>query len=356
MKLFLKDNFSKADLIHLLATDKPDEQAEIYDHAAKIRKEFSGNDIYLRGLIEYSNMCEKNCYYCGIRAGNKKVHRYNMSEEDVLRAAKVAHQSKYGSVVIQSGERTDAAFVDEIDSLLKKIKSLSGGKLGITLSCGEQTKSTYKRWFDSGAHRYLLRFESSSPELYYKLHPNNRKHFLLNRLSALQRLREIGYQVGSGMMIGVPGQTIENLADDLIMLKTLDVDMVGMGPYIEHQETPLFAEKNRLLSYHDRLSLSLLTVAVLRIYMPDVNIAAGTALDSLAADGRLKAIRYGANVLMPNLTPLKYRENYFLYQNKPYLTEADELIKKLTNSSELAGFQVQFNKWGDSKHYHKRTN
>jgi biotin synthase len=193
--------------------------------------------------------------------------------------------------------------------------------------------------------------ESSDPVLYYWIHPNNIKHNMLKRLQALQELKEIGYQTGSGFMIGLPGQTIDQMADDLIFLKDFDVDMAGMGPYIEHNETPMFAYHQELPSKEERLQLSLLMIAVLRIIMPDINIASSTALDSLSPNGRLLAIKAGANVLMPNLTPIKYREGYFLYDNKPYLTEAQDLIARFENSDILNEYSIGFGEWGDSRHY-----
>ncbi|MCB2219405.1 MAG: [FeFe] hydrogenase H-cluster radical SAM maturase HydE [Bacteroidetes bacterium] len=350
-----EESLSREDLIALLSVKRKEDRDLVFQKAASVRCNNVGNEIYLRGLIEYSNICEKNCFYCGIRAGNKQVERYCLDEDDVICSARHAFENDYGSIVIQSGERTDQDFINKIDSLVRKIKIISEHKLGITLSCGDQSKETYHRWFESGAHRYLLRFETSDPDLYYKIHPNNKKHFLLNRLTSLQYLKETGYQVGSGMMIGLPGQNIENLIDDLLMLKVLNVDMVGMGPYIEHKDTPLFKEKSQLLTKNERLGLSLLTIAVLRILIPDINIAAATALDSLSDDGRLQAIRAGANVLMPNITPLKYRENYFLYENKPYLTEADALIRKINESGSLNGYHIKLGEWGDSKHFAKRV-
>jgi len=346
--------FSREDIINLLSVKTDAERELIFKKAEIVREAKVGKNIYLRGLIEYSNICEKNCLYCGIRAANQKVDRYCLDEEDVLSCARHAMENNYGSVVIQSGERTDGDAIAKINRLIQKIKSLSKGKLGITLSCGEQTFETYKRWFDSGAHRYLLRIESSNPELFNKIHPQNRKHFFINRLNALDNLKKAGYQVGSGVMIGLPGQTTFHLADDLLYLKKLDVDMVGMGPYIEHQDTPLFSFKDELVSLEDRLHISLLMIAVLRIIMPKINIAAGTALDSISSDGRLMALKVGANVLMPNLTPQRFRENYFLYNNKPYLTEADELIKKIDDSTLLKGYKIKLGEWGDSKHFFKR--
>ena len=349
-----KTQLSRDDVVSLLSLRKAEEKALVFEKAAEIRKETIGNKIYLRGLVEYSNICRKNCFYCGIRASNKNVDRYELNEEEVLICAQHAFDKGYGSFVLQSGERTSKEFVEKIGNILKAIKKLSDGKLGITLSCGEQTKETYQYWYDCGAHRYLLRFESSDSDIYYSIHPQDQLHQFGNRMLALKHLREVGYQVGSGMMIGLPGQTLINLADDLMLLQKLDVDMVGMGPYIEHVDTPLYKFKKNLISKSERLELALLTIAVLRILMKDINIATATALDSLSHDGRERAIKAGANVLMPNLTPINYRENYFLYDNKPYLTEADELIEKLNNSPELSDFEICLNSWGDSKHFANR--
>jgi len=353
-KILSQGELSKEDVFALLSVKSIEGRNLIFDKAKEIRNQFVGNSVYLRGLIEYSNICRKNCFYCGIRAGNPNVSRYSISEQEVLKCAEHAYENNYGSVVIQSGERTNKDFIDSITSLLKEIKKLSNGELGITLSCGEQSRETYQKWFDNGAHRYLLRFESADQDLYYKIHPEDDLHDFNNRMTALKDLRAVGYQVGSGMMIGLPGQTIENLKNDLFLLKQLDVDMVGMGPYIEHAETPLYAEKNILSTKEERLRLSLLTIAVLRIMMKDINIATATALDAIDPGGRIKAIQAGANVLMPNLTPVNYRENYFLYEDKPHLLEADALIEKFKTKGLICDEQFNQHPWGDSKHYFVR--
>jgi biotin synthase len=350
-----KKELTQEDLEILLSASSDHDIAAIFNAAEAIREEKVGKKIYLRGLIEYSNHCEKNCYYCGIRAGNKEVYRYRMQENEVIGCAETALKNNYGSVVIQSGEETGRDFVNAIDRFVQEIKKLSNRKLGITLSCGEQSAETYKRWFESGAHRYLLRIETSDPVLYSRIHPQNQKHDFSARIEALMRLKNAGYQLGSGIMIGLPGQTISQLAADLLFLKQLDVDMVGMGPYIEHEETPLFAQKDQLLAKEERLELALRMIAVLRLLMPDINMASSTALDSLSPLGRLRAIKAGANILMPNLTPVKYRENYFLYNDKPYLTEAGDLIKRIQESELLKNYQIRFNEWGDSLHFKNRV-
>ena len=353
--ILLKEEFSHSDLVTLLKAEGQD-KTKIFTRAAEIKKQFVGNKVYFRGLVELSNICSKNCLYCGIRAGNTKPERYMVTEEEVLEAASFALENGYGSMVLQSGERCDEKFVDTVSELLRKIKDLSGGKLGITLSMGEQTEKTYREWYACGAHRYLIRIETSDRELYYKIHPNNKKHDFDIRINALKLLREIGYNVGSGVMIGLPFQTIEHLASDLLFLKELDVDMVGMGPFIEHEDTPLYEFKDSLWPKKERFDVSLKMVALLRIMMKDINIAATTAMQAIDKQGREKALKVGANIIMPNLTPVKYREDYLLYEDKPCLDEdASECRNCLEARIHMAGDEIGFNEWGDSKHFAKRT-
>jgi biotin synthase len=350
-----KETFSKEDLITLLSTNE-EESKLIFALSKAVKEEQIGKKVYFRGLIEYSNYCSKNCFYCGIRAGNSKYTRYEMSEEEVLEAARFAHLNDFASIVIQSGERNDRKFIDTIENLLKKIQLLSEGKLHVTLSLGEQTEDTYKRWFAAGAQRYLLRIEVSNPGLYKKLHPNDKHHDYNDRLEALRRLRRTGYQVGTGVMIGLPFQTLADLADDLIFFRDFDIDMAGMGPYIEHQDTPLYQFRNELLPLRQRFLLSLKMVALLRIMMKDINIAATTAMQTIDPQGREKALLVGANVIMPNLTPVKYRQDYLLYENKPCLDEeAQECQSCLEARIALSGDEIGYGEWGDSKHYKRRT-
>jgi biotin synthase len=352
--ILLKDQFSKEDLITLLSADNQD-NVKIFEKAKKVKREQVGNKVYFRGLIEYSNFCSKNCFYCGIRAGNSRYVRYQMTNEEVLEAAKYAYENKFASIVIQSGERNDRKFIDSIEYLLKEIQRITEGKLHVTLSLGEQSTETYRRWYEAGAHRYLLRIEVSNPELYKKLHPNNKHHQYSERLEALKRLRAAGYQVGTGVMIGLPFQTIADLADDLIFFRDFDIDMSGMGPYIEHEDTPLYQFRHELLSLRERFVLSLKMVALLRIMMKDINIAATTAMQSIDPAGREKALMVGANVIMPNITPVKYHQNYLLYENKPCIDEeAEECKSCLEARIALAGDEIGYGEWGDSRHYKKR--
>lgn len=347
--------FSREDLIQLLNADEAGRK-QLFAKAAEIKKEYIGNKVYYRGLIEYSNRCSKNCYYCGVRGGNKAVKRYQLTDSEVIEAAKFAHSSRFASIVIQAGERSSATFTAKISRLLEAIHAATNSELHITLSLGEQSESVYKQWYDAGAHRYLLRIEESNPELYLKLHPNNKTHDFQARIDCLYTLKHLGYQVGTGVMIGLPFQTIEHLADDLLFFKALDIDMAGMGPYIEHPQTPLYQFKDQLLTREERFQLSLKMVALLRIMMKDINIAATTAMQAIDPQGREKAIMVGSNVIMPNLTPVKYRENYLLYEDKPCIDEEAEQCRGCLEARiHIAGAEVGYGEWGDSKHYRQRN-
>ena len=271
-----------------------------------------------------------------------------------MEAVRIAYEKGYGSVAIQSGEVQSPAFTEKINRILCKAMEISNGELGITLSCGEQTEATYRKWFNSGAKRYLLRVETSNPELYRKLHPNTRKHSVEKRIEALETLKSVGYQTGTGVMIGLPFQTIEDLADDLLFMKNFDIVMCGMGPYIEHHETPLYRFKDELLPLEKRLDLALKMVAILRILMPDINIASTTALQSIEKNARMRAIQIGANVLMPNITPRKYRDDYFLYENKPVSNQSNEDdLKVLEKSLAEIGCRIGYGEQGNSRRFYK---
>lgn len=349
-----KEFFSKEDLTALLETTGTDTK-ELFNKALEIKTQYVGRKVYFRGLIEYSNYCRKNCFYCGIRAGNKRYRRYELTDQEVLEAAKYAWENDFASIVIQSGERSDRDFVSKIGSLLKGIQKMTGNKLHITLSLGEQTEETYREWFSAGARRYLLRIEVSNPGLYKRLHPSDKQHDYNTRLEALKMLRDIGFQVGTGVMIGLPFQTISDLADDLLFFRDHDIDMAGMGPYIEHEDTPLYKYRDQLPGLQERLQLSLKMVAILRIMMKDINIAATTAMQSIDPKGREKALLAGANVMMPNLTPLKYKQNYLLYKNKPGIEDdAEETRATMEQNIFCAGDTIGYGEWGDPVHFKKR--
>lgn len=346
-------NLDRNALISYLEDNSPEVAAALYSEAYRVKKETVGENVYLRGLVEISNICRKNCLYCGIRRDNLNTGRYELTSEEVLEAAAFAADQGYGSMVIQGGERTDSKFIDKITSLLVEIKRR--WPLGITLSLGEQTEDVYREWFEAGAHRYLLRIESSTKELYEKIHPVDAVHSYETRVQALRDLRKCGYQVGTGVMIGLPFQTAANLADDLLFFKEMDIDMCGMGPYLEHSETPLYAFRHMIPDQMRRLDLSLRMVALLRLLMPDINIAATTAMQAIVPDGRERAIMAGANVLMPNLTLSDVREEYQIYQNKPGVGE-DAAISSSRTEQRLREMKIPigYGQWGDSIHYRKR--
>lgn len=352
-----KKDWGKEDLVRLLECNEQERQL-LFAKAAEVKERHLGKVVYFRGLVEFSNHCAKDCDYCGIRKGNTHVERYNVSDEDILRAARFAWENHYGSMVLQSGELRSPAFTERIDGLLKAVKQIGTpeDRLGITLSVGEQDMETYLRWHQSGAHRYLLRIEASNPELYAKLHPNDELHSYERRIQALQDLQKAGYQTGTGVMIGLPHQTTSDLADDLLFMRGFDIDMVGMGPYIAHKDTPMAQAGHSLLPIKERFTLSLKMIAILRIMMKDINIAAATAMQAIDPIGREKAVKAGANVIMPNITPGKYRDQYNLYENKPCTDEeAEDCLGCLEARMKMVDHKIGFGQWGDSRHYYERT-
>ena len=350
-----QENFSKEDIVRLLQAEGRDKYA-LFKKSAQVKSQYVGRKVYFRGLVEFSNICTKNCYYCGIRRANPKAERYDLTDDEILDAVRFAHENRYGSVVLQSGEVSAPAFTRRITGLLQKIQEISGGTMGVTLSLGEQPEEVYNEWMENGAHRYLLRIEVSNRELYGKLHPNDAKHDYDRRLESLRTLQRLGYQTGTGVMIGLPFQTYEDLADDLIFMRNFDIDMVGMGPYIEHHDTPLYKYRDQLFSEIYRFELTLKMIAILRIMMKDINIASTTALQAIDPVGREKALQVGANVIMPNVTPGMYRNNYKLYENKPC---TDEEAADCTNCLDvrigMVGDEIALGERGDPKHYYKRV-
>jgi biotin synthase len=349
-----KNTLTKEEIITLLQV-QGEERTLLFRKSAEIKEKYIGRKVWFRGLIEFSNICGKDCLYCGIRKGNKNLVRYSLTDDEILAAARFAYENNYGSIALQSGELESPFVTDRIGNLLYKIKELSGGKLGVTLSVGEQEPEVYKSWFDAGAHRYLLRVESTNIDLYRKIHPDDGKHDFHRRLACLKSLQVIGYQTGTGVMIGLPFQTLEDLAGDLIYMRDFDIDMCGMGPYIEHADTPLIEHADKLLPLTERFDLTLKMIAILRIMMKDINIVAATALQAIDPIGREKAIKIGANIIMPNITPGKYRDSYKLYENKPCTDDSAEDCKSCLEARvSLADAEVIYGEWGDSKHYEER--
>jgi len=346
---------TRPSIIRLLSLADREEQQALIKRAYAVKVDLLGKKVNLRGLIEISNQCRKNCLYCGIRSGNTQVNRYSMSDEEILQVVAFAKSKGLTGVVLQAGERNDDEFVNRILTLITKIKKTTDEAFRITLSVGEQSAETYQRWFDAGAQRYLLRIESSNEALYNSIHPNDGLHSFETRLRCLDSIQQTGFQTGTGVMIGLPNQTIENLADDLLFIQQKGIDMVGMGPYLEHTQTPMFEQKESRMPLLERFELSLRMIAVLRLLMPTINIASTTALQSINPFGRELGLRAGANVLMPNLTPISYRRSYLLYENKPCLEQdAEYTLENLSLSMHHIGEEVVFHDYGDSRHYTNR--
>jgi biotin synthase len=300
--------------LELLCT-APDKRQALFDRADAVRKEHMGDEVYLRGIIEFSNICSNHCAYCGIRAPNAKVNRYRMTVDEILAVAKQMPDWQQGTIVLQSGEADSRDENFRIGEIVKRIKKET--KLAVTLSVGNRSKDIYRYWRKCGADRYLLRFETSNPKLFSEMHPDCT---LKERLACFDALRETGYQVGGGFMIGVPGETLETLANNILLCRERDFDMIGIGPFIPHPDTPFGNKKN---AYSDDTDMFYVAVAVLRIFNPDAHIPATTAFDAVfpGHEGRNSVLQRGANVFMPNNTPQKYRGDYLLYPDKPCVDE-----------------------------------
>ncbi len=294
-------NLSKNEIVRLLA-DEQNEPA-LLKRADRIRKKYVGDAIHLRGLIEFSNICRNNCLYCGIRRGNGKVARYRMKEDELIETARRAAALGFKTVVMQSGE--DMYYTQE--KMCRIIEAIKKFDVAVTLSVGERSYGDYKAFREAGADRYLMRIETTDKDLYHRLDPGMSWQ---HRYECLLMIKELGYELGSGIMVGLPGQSLESIAADLMFLRRLGVDMAGIGPFIPHPETPLAGEPG------GSLHLALRTMAIMRLLLPDINIPATTAMESLHPDGRMMALLGGANVVMPNVTEGEYRKLYELYPGK----------------------------------------
>lgn len=299
--------------------------------AVENRKRVYGTDIYIRGLIEVSNVCKNDCYYCGIRCSNKNCDRYRLTKEDILLSAKEGYELGFRTFVMQGGEDphfTDEFLVDVISSLKKLYPDCA-----ITLSLGERSKESYAALKSAGADRYLLRHETADREHYQKLHPENMSFD--NRMECLKNLKELGFQVGCGFMVGSPYQTVQNLAKDLKFVEEFAPDMCGIGPYLTHKDTPF----NNMPSGSFELTLYLLSI--IRLISPEILLPATTALGTINPKGRELGILAGANVIMPNLSPMSVRKKYMLYDNKACIgDEAAESVNNLKRSMEAIGYTV----------------
>jgi biotin synthase len=289
------------------------ELAALYDKADKVRKDNMGDDIFLRGIIEFSNFCSKSCGYCGIGCGCDGVHRYRIPDDEILEACEKMLGYGQTTVVLQSGE--DSYYTKErMGDLIEKIKSKM--TLAVTVSVGERSESTYRYWKEKGMDRYLLRFETSNRDLFEKSHP---KDDFDDRINCLKILQKIGVQVGSGFLIGIPGSTYESLAEDILFCTNLGLDMIGVGPFVPSPKTEFKSEKNPFDS-----EVFFKVIAILRLLNPKVHLPATTAFDAIHSNGRNLLLKRGCNVFMPNATPQKYRGDYLLYPGKPCVDESGD--------------------------------
>ena len=316
-------------LKELLSTDKYD--GLLFEYADEVRKENYGIDVYVRGLIEFTNYCKNNCYYCGVRRDNKDCSRYRLEKDEILACCDEGYTLGFRTFVLQGGE--DPYYTDEkLTDIVCEIKRRHPD-CAVTLSVGERSRQSYEKLKKAGADRFLLRHETANEKHYKKLHPDEMS--AENRKRCLFDLKELGYQVGSGFMVGSPYQTIDNLVEDLKFLKQLQPDMIGIGPFIKHTKTPLGEFEN------GSVEMTLRLVAVLRLMFPKALIPATTALGTLRHDGRELGLKAGANVLMPNLSPVKYREKYEIYENKICLgEEAAQCVECLKKRVENAGYKI----------------
>lgn len=334
----LKNGQVEAPLIKQLLTADMQQAKMLFATAYQIRQQIFGNKVYLRGLIEFSNYCSNLCSYCGINAAVSSQVRYRLTLDEILECADTAHSLGYQTLVLQGGEDpyfTSEKFTQIITAIKEKYPNIA-----ITLSLGVHKRSSYQAWFDAGADRYLMRFESSDAELFAKIRPATN---LPERLAALDELRQIGYQVGTGNMVGMPGQTIDTLVNDILLLYKLRPDMIGIGPFIPHPATPLADQPP------GDLFLTLKELAILRIIMPYINLPATTALGTLDPNGQLKALACGANVIMPNVSPPSLRKLYAIYPNKAGSQEdAISTHTRVLNTIAKTDLEIDFGR-GDSR-------
>lgn len=342
-KLYETNNATRNELEFLLENLNDDSKKYLIEKSNLTRMKVYGDKVYLRGLIEFTNYCVRNCMYCGIRASNKNAERYRLTIDKILECAELGDRLGYKTYVLQGGE--DPYFTDDIMvEIISKIKKCFP-KNAITISLGERSSESYEKMFKAGADRYLIRHETATKELYEKLHPGASFE---NRKRCLEDLKKIGYQIGSGFMVGLPGQKISDLVNDLLYVKELNPHMVGIGPFISHKDTPLKNEKNGTLE--DTITL----IAILRLLLPTALIPATTSLGTINPLGRELGIKAGANVVMPNLSPTSVREKYSLYDGKICTgDEAAECRRCIEGRINRAGFKVEVSR-GDNIEWKRR--
>lgn len=331
----MKELIDKAKNEHLLNIDELTALLEsseydeaLFSAADRVRKKYVGDEIHLRGLIEFSNICRCFCMYCGLRCENKSLDRRRMSEDEIVDTARKAANAGYKTIVLQSGEDT---FFDT-DRLCRILRRIKASDVAITLSIGEKSYEEYKAYKEAGADRYLLRIETSDKALYESVHPNMSFE---NRIRCLHDLKSLGYELGTGCLVGLPHQTSRHLADDILFFKEIEADMIGIGPYIPHPQTPLRNEKG------GDLMKAVKVMALTRLLLPTINIPATTAMETLAPNGQAKALQSGANIIMPNAADIVTRRRYDIYPGKtpqePSEDARSETIEKILRLGRTVG-------------------
>ncbi len=314
-------SLTKVELVEILTDDTINDQ--LFKAADEVRAKYVGDEVHLRALIEFSNICKRNCFYCGLRSENKNVERYRLSPEQIVETAGMAAQRGYKTVVLQGGE--DSYFsAEKLAEIIKQIKQFD---TAITLSTGEMTFEEYKILKSAGADRFLLRIETTDEKLYKKLHP---AASFENRKRCLYDLKKLGFETGTGCLVGLPEQTVESLADDILFFKELNADMIGIGPFIPHKDTPLGNASA------GSFTLALKVMALTRLLLPYINIPATTAMETLVKNGRNIALQSGANVVMPNVTAMEFRKKYEIYPDK-ISVDYSEMEKSLTQIGRIIG-------------------
>ena len=337
-KLYKQANLSESELLDLITNVPPEDREYLFECARRKAREHYSRDVYLRGLIEISSYCKNDCYYCGLRASNKCAGRYRLDKSQILECCKTGYELGLRTFVLQGGEDmyyTDEILVDIISTIRKSYPDCA-----ITLSLGEKDRESYQKYFDAGANRYLLRHEAFDSELYSKLHPKNLN--IETRLQCLKNLKQIGFQTGCGFMVGAPYQTYEHIVKDLRFIKDFAPEMVGIGPFLPHSDTPFGKTKA------GSVLLTLTLLAVVRLLVPTVLLPATTALNTASEDGLVLGVLSGANVVMPNLSPLDVRKKYMLYDGKKSTgTESAQAIDTLKEKLDTIGYKVSLSR-GDN--------
>lgn len=335
LKLEQTSNLNDTELYYLINSTAPDTNHQLALAADRVRRQHYGDAVFIRGLIEFTNYCKNNCLYCGIRASNSCAKRYRLNEEDILSCCAEGYKLGFRTFVLQGGE--DPYFTDDkVCSLVSSIRN-NHPDCAITLSIGEKSRESYQAYFDAGANRYLLRHEAADAQLYEQLHPQSMS--LANRTRCLYDLKDIGYQVGSGFMVAPPYQTTQHLIKDLRFLQQLEPDMIGIGPYINHKDTPFKDMPS------GSLELSLRMLSILRLMFPYALLPSTTALGSIHPHGRELGLQAGGNVVMPNLSPSAVRQHYAIYNNKLHSgLEAAQSLAALKEEIKKAGYQIVVDK------------